>query len=208
MPDPDNSSVLDLGAIEPNELARRAHGGCADSFAELSRRFRPRLLNLLKVRLGGRHLDAEDVAQEALAKAFRHLDRFNPRYCFSTWLYTIAIRLAHDHIRSQRRRPPQVSLIDAQDIANEPTAAAQLQRQEDIDNIWQTAKRLLPDAQFNALWLRYGEGLSTIDVARTMQRTRIGVRVLLHRARLTLVDELNRRDMEFPSQSRRSMEKS
>src|SRR5580765_3872346 len=91
---------IDLGAIEPNELVRRALGGCADACTELSRRFRPRLLNLLRNQFGSQYSDAEDIVQEALARAFRQLDRFDPRYRFSTWLYTIAIRLAHDEART------------------------------------------------------------------------------------------------------------
>src|SRR5262245_24576295 len=96
-------SWAELADVEPNELFRRVRGGCSDSSAELSRRFRPRLLNLLTEQLGCQHSDAEDIAQEALARAFQHSDRFDPRYRFSTWLYTIAVRLAHDHARSVRR---------------------------------------------------------------------------------------------------------
>lgn len=178
---------MDLGAIEANELVRRAHGGCADSCTELSRRFRPRLVKLLVVQFGGQYSDAEDLAQEALARAFQHFDRFDPRYRFSTWLYTIAIRLAHDVARSQRRRPRQVSLNDVDCVARSPTVASQVQQQEDIGNLWAIAKRVLSEDQYTAMWLRYGEDLSAVEVAKVMRKSRIGVRVLLHRARLALV---------------------
>jgi RNA polymerase sigma-70 factor (ECF subfamily) len=196
MPGIENSPVVDLGAIEANELVRRAHGGCADSCTELSRRFRPRLVKLLAAQCGGQYSDAEDIAQEALARAFAHFDRFDPRYRFSTWLYTIAIRLAHDLARNQRRRPRQVSLNDIDCASRETTGALQAQQQEEVGNLWATAKRVLSDDQYTALWLRYGEDLSAVEVSKVMRKSRIGVRVLLHRARLALVAEIDPQHLE------------
>ncbi|MGD9691556.1 MAG: RNA polymerase sigma factor [Phycisphaerales bacterium] len=44
-------------------------------------------------RLCGRADLAEDVVQEAFVRVLTHLDRFDPRFRFSTWLFTIAKRL-------------------------------------------------------------------------------------------------------------------
>ena len=178
-----------LGAVEPNELVRRALAGCADSYAELSRRFRPRLINLLRARLGRWQAEAEDVAQEAFARAFQNLERFNPRYQFSTWLYTIALRLASDHTRQQQRRPRTLTLDPLSDAHAAKTAAPSvtIDVTEQVDNLWSVAKNRLSELQYTAMWLRYGEGLSTDEVARVMSKTRIGIRVLLHRSRTILI---------------------
>lgn len=45
------------------------------------------------LRLSGRPDIAEDVVQDAFVRVLTHLDRFDPRYRFSTWLFTIAKRL-------------------------------------------------------------------------------------------------------------------
>lgn len=185
----DDSPPIDLRTVDPNELVRRAHGGCAESFAELSRRFRPRLLNLLEKRLDGRHADAEDVAQEALARAFGRLDDFDSRYRFSTWLYTIAIRLSHDQIRRRRRRLQYVAFDTELCEQAAVNASMPADSRDEADNLWALAKRVLSEAQFTAMWLRYGEDLTAAEVAGVMQRTRIGVRVLLHRARARLLAE-------------------
>jgi RNA polymerase sigma-70 factor (ECF subfamily) len=192
----ENSPPMDLGAVEPNELVRRARGGCADSCAELSRRFRPGLLKFLAKQLGGRHADAEDIAQEALARAFQHFDRFDPRYRFSTWLYTIATRLAHDDARSRRRQPKQVSLCDIDCASSDTNAALIAQQQEEAGNLWEMARRVLSRDQYAAMWLRYGEDLSPVEIAKVMRKTRIGVRILLHRARLALVAEIGKQGGE------------
>jgi RNA polymerase sigma-70 factor (ECF subfamily) len=186
----DNSPPTDLRVVEPNELVRRAQGGCADSFTELSRRFRPRLQHLLERRLEGGQPDAEDVAQEALARAFGRLDQFDARYRFSTWLYTIAIRLAADHARGRRRRLQRV-VVDLDACAQaESRRTMPVEPVDDAGNAWQIAKRVLNDVQFTALWLRYGEDLTPGEVAQVMRRTRVGVRVLLHRARTRLAAKL------------------
>jgi RNA polymerase sigma-70 factor (ECF subfamily) len=48
--------------------------------------------------------DAEDVAQEALLRAYRHFDRLRDRNRFRAWLVRIAFRLALDRLRSRKRR--------------------------------------------------------------------------------------------------------
>lgn len=55
-------------------------------------------------------LDAEDVMSISLTKAFLNLDKYNPNYSFSNWVYTIATRTAIDFNR--------VNSLDTQPIVN------------------------------------------------------------------------------------------
>src|SRR5260370_9515869 len=48
--------------------------------------------------------DAEDVAQEALLRAYRQFDRLRDRNRFRGWLVRIAFRLALDRLRAAKRR--------------------------------------------------------------------------------------------------------
>src|SRR5260370_18341415 len=48
--------------------------------------------------------DAEDVAQEALLRAYRQFERLRDRNRFRAWLVRIAFRLALDRLRSGKRR--------------------------------------------------------------------------------------------------------
>lgn len=189
-----------LAELAPNELARRAQTGCADSFAELSRRFRPRLIRLVEPRVGHCRADAEDVAQDSLARAFDRIQMFDARGQFSTWLYTIALRQAVDHTRRERRRP-QLAAMDVDSLTTgESDAAAAALRRDEADNLWALAQDLLPEPQHTAMWLRYGEDLSPAEIARVMGRTRIGVCVLLHRARHRLAEALSERDGEVAAE--------
>ncbi len=172
---------------DPNDLVVRARSGCEESYAELARRYFPRLVQLLLARIAGsNHMDAEDIAQESLARAFQKLDAFNPKYRFSTWLYTIAIRLAMDHNRGTRRRLTLLethrSLIDLQG-RSQVTSVVEFECRESVDAIWRIARTALAEPYYTAMWLRFAEDLSVEEVARVMRKTKVGVRVLLHRAR-------------------------
>jgi RNA polymerase sigma-70 factor (ECF subfamily) len=188
------SMTEDLANVEPNELVRLALGGCSDAFTELSCRFRPRLLQLLRPRLGGHWADAEDVAQDALTRAFQSLERFDPRYQFSTWLYTIAVRLAYDHSRVRRRDGNHLSLDAEPPVTRNRGPEEASVQQESLGNLWATARRCLTENQFTAWWLRFGDDLSIREVAQVMRKTQVGVRVLLHRGRVRLIKQLSESD--------------
>jgi len=63
-------------------------------------------------------------------------------------------------------------------------------REQESQNLWDTAKKLRPDL-YQALWLRYVEDLPLKEIAGVMKKSRVHVRVLLHRARLQLGKQLN-----------------
>jgi RNA polymerase sigma-70 factor, ECF subfamily len=187
---PDSDAALDAG-----ELVRRAQEGCVDSFAALVHIYRPRVIAFLSSRCGVGSHEAEDLAQEAFARAHQRLDEFDPRYQFSTWIHTIARRAAIDRARQRARRPQHVSLaeteIEPAHAANDPTAI--VEQREEAGNIWRLARAVLTEPQFTATWLRFAESCEVEEIARRMGRSRIGVRVLLHRARVILVRESARR---------------
>lgn len=77
---------------EERDLIRRAAKGDKDAAGTLIRGHQPSLYAYL-LRMSGRPDVAEDTVQEAFVRALTHLDRFDERYRFSTWLFTIARRL-------------------------------------------------------------------------------------------------------------------
>ena len=167
-------------------LVVRACGGCELAFTQLDQYYRPRLIRFLSSRLSSQE-DAEDVAQETMMKAWQALERYSPSHSFSTWLYTIAIRTGIDWTRKKKRHATgtsQQTLSSIPDTSANPEQFEELQEQQ--EQLWQIAKRHLSAKQFEVLWLHYGEGLSPSEIAQVMQRSAIGIRVGLHRARNTL----------------------
>jgi RNA polymerase sigma-70 factor (ECF subfamily) len=179
---------------EPKDLevawVRRALDGDQDAYTWLANRYETRLRMVLQRRLGSRWSDAEDAVQETLTRAFRALDRYDARYRFSTWLFTIGLRVVLDMQRAHRRQPLVVSDDKVWSELADRAGAATTNEGFDASEIWEQAKRYLNEAQSTALWLRYAEDLSIREIAMVLGKTQVGIRVLLHRARLELMKRI------------------
>jgi len=165
--------------LSDEELASKVATGSTSYFEELITRYSSRLYYFLRYRFKTDQ-DIEDLIQETFLKAFRNIDRFKAEHKFSTWLYTIAIRLAISRFRSEKKRSvsldPSPSPPDPQDIVIQKEASR---------NIWNLASTLR-ETQYEALWLYYGEDIQIKEMAKILNKKPITVRVLLHRARQNL----------------------
>lgn len=163
-------------------LAGRAAAGSAEAFAELVELYAGRLVRYLRG-MGVPSHDADDLVQESFIRAYDALDRYDPRYAFSTWLYTIARRLACNFFRDRRDHAalPEAGLPAADEGTDEP---------DPLPDTWGLAQRLLQPRYYEALWLFYGEDLSMKELADVMQITVTNAKVLVHRARQQLAQHL------------------
>jgi RNA polymerase sigma-70 factor (ECF subfamily) len=87
----------DDGAVLARVLA-----GDGDAFATLVRRYEPKL----RVYVSGIvsvEEEARDLVQETFIRAWRHLDQYDSRFRFSTWLFRIAHNIAIDHLRRRKQ---------------------------------------------------------------------------------------------------------
>lgn len=62
--------------------------------------------------------DVEDLSQETYLRAMRSLPRFDARSSARTWLFSIARRVAADHVRTAMRRPRLASVADWVEVAD------------------------------------------------------------------------------------------
>jgi RNA polymerase sigma-70 factor (ECF subfamily) len=84
-------------------LVRRAQAGDVSAYEELVRTHQHRVLAVVGGILRGSE-DVEDVAQQALAKAYFSIKRFDLRSAFGTWLYKIAVNECWDYLRKKKVR--------------------------------------------------------------------------------------------------------
>lgn len=77
---------------EEHQLIVRAAAGDRSAAEVFIRAYQNQLFSYL-VRMCGRPDIAEDIVQDAFVRVLSNLDRFDPRFRFSTWLFTIARRL-------------------------------------------------------------------------------------------------------------------
>lgn len=180
------------------QLAERVQAGCAESFAELDRRLRPRLFYVLARRLASRE-DAEDLVQQTLLRVFEKIDLYDPRQRLSPWVFTIALRLTAEHVR-RKSFPTQQDATPTSDHVDTTAGPAELASRREIrDQLWTIADRVLKPEQWTALWLFYGEGHSVKEVAQSLGRTKTSTSVLLFRARRTLLPYLEKLTDAKPS---------
>ena len=165
------------------ELAKRAADGSAEAFAELVARYETRLFSYLR-RFQRCRSDAEDVTQEAFIRAWRFIDRYDARYAFSTWLFTIASRCSMNLSRDHRKRS--TAPLNSDTPALRPSPERQTLDREQSATIWSVAEEVLTEEQRAALWLRYVEQLPMADIAAVLDKNVVAVRVMLHRAKQRL----------------------
>jgi RNA polymerase sigma-70 factor (ECF subfamily) len=91
---------IDVATAAPADHASASKGD-PDAFEAAARPHYANLVRRLVLVLGDER-DAEDVAQDTYLKAFRSWDRFDGTDV-RAWLYTIALRLAFNHLRGRRR---------------------------------------------------------------------------------------------------------
>lgn len=182
----------ELGASEDVSLVCSAKQGDMVAFDELTKRYSPMIFRIA-MRIAGSREDAEDVVQDAFLKAFLHLQGFEERSRFSTWLTRIAVNEALARLRRSRRGPT-VSIDDRTDdsMSLGDRIADWKPNPEQHYNTFQLRKLLheavlsLPDRHKAVLLLRDVEGLCIADTAEMLGLSVPNVKTRLLRAHLKL----------------------
>jgi RNA polymerase sigma-70 factor (ECF subfamily) len=131
--------------------------------------------------------DAEDVAQEAFVRAYRHFAQLRDRERFRAWLVRITWRLALDHRRGDKRRAAREDASGATSAG--ASADAALVAQERAALLWQ-AIDALPEKLRVAIVLANIEGHDVDEVARLLALPVGTVKSRLFEARRKLKERL------------------
>ncbi len=147
------------------------------NFEELYHAELPRIYNFFRYRVGDNQL-AEDLTSETFEKAWRNRERY--RYdiaAFSTWLFTIARRVAQDYFRKHRNEIPleEISNISANGLVEDIS-----QQSADFAHLSVLLARLA-DRERELLALKYGAELTNRAIARLSGLSESNVSVILHR---------------------------
>src|SRR5579859_5028503 len=139
--------------------------------------------------LGSSH-DAEDVVQETLLRAWRALERFEPRAQLQTWLYRIATNACLDELERRPRRPEPVDpfpeRLSDESVAPTYDPAARYAIREGMELALLRAIQELPGRQRAVLIFRDVLGWTAAEVADVLESTVASVNSALQRARATI----------------------
>src|SRR5262245_34822567 len=170
-------------------LIERCKRGDQAAYALLLRKYQNSVYNLCRKMVRNPE-EARDLSQEAFVKTFATLERYNPIYAFSSWLFKITANLCIDHIRKQRMK---LFSIDDPVDGEEGPIARQLedpaQRPDEASERAELGSRIraaidkLPEHYRVILLLRHQEQLSYDEIAQRLDVPLGTVKARIHRAR-------------------------
>lgn len=153
MTPPRRTPDVGSGAARPSDesLLAGVATGDADAATALVRRYQRRVYGLARTVLGDPSA-AEDVAQEAFVRMWRHAEAFDAsRASVATWLLTITRNLAIDALRLRRAEPTDPAVLVALQLPSGERDPADAALVEDDVRRLRTAIATLPDEQRRAL---------------------------------------------------------
>ena len=180
------------GPLTPAEaekvLVRRVQEGDVSAYEELVRIHQHRVLAVIGGILRGSE-DVEDVAQQALAKAYFSIRRFDMRSAFGTWLYKIAVNECWDYLRKKKVR----RLVYESDLSEE-----QVRKLESTPEQSYGGHQHLEEKDQLMLVMKEVEGFSVEEIGEVLGLNVNTVKVRLFRARGRVVEMYRKRMQKRP----------
>ena len=180
-----------FSALHDSEIVRRVRGGDRALFEVLMRRHNQQIYRAARAIVKD-EAEVEDVMQQAYINAYTHLDQFEERSQFSTWLTRIAVNEA---IARRQRRRTVLSMTEnleggRVDVAEamtspQPTPEHQAYARE-LQRVLEEAVDELPESYRAVFMLRDIEGLSTSETGEGLGLGEEAVKTRLHRARVMI----------------------
>jgi RNA polymerase sigma-70 factor (ECF subfamily) len=136
------------------------------------------------VRLCGDRELAEDLAQETFVRVLGNLDRFDDRFRFSTWLFTIGRRLWMNHLNKLRPRSDSEHVERSGDVQASPgMVAVRREQRTRLRALLDAALAALTPSQREMVLLYHQQEMGVGEIARRWSLPEGTVKSHLFRAR-------------------------
>jgi RNA polymerase sigma-70 factor, ECF subfamily len=113
--------MVDYAQLSDQDVISHARKGRETAFRELIRRYERPVFSVIYRMVHDREL-AEDLAQETFIKVLNALDRYDPKFKFSSWIFKIAHNATLDHLR--KKEPETLSLDGSPHASTQDQAEA------------------------------------------------------------------------------------
>ncbi len=159
------------------------------AFSSLVRYFQPKMFSLA-FRILCDEEEAKDVVQDTFIRAWLHLNDYNPKFQFSTWLYKIASNLCLDRVKSFEKTHSQ-PLTDIREnyIESNQDIESELINREIASSIRQLTSQLSPKQKL-LFTLRYLEEVDIPEIVEITGLSAAKIKSNLYLARKTITDKL------------------
>jgi RNA polymerase sigma-70 factor, ECF subfamily len=164
-------------------MIRKAKKGDGRAIEALIRAHQDALYAFM-LRMSGRPDVAEDIVQEAFVRVLKNLDRFDTRFRFSTWLFTIAKRLYVNSIQKLRPSYDSDAIDNHYGSDNAPGSdAVRLETIQNVRTVIDFALEELAPQQREIILLFHQQNWPITDIAMYLDMPEGTVKSHLHRAR-------------------------
>ena len=192
--------LLELANLPDADVVSLAQQERESAFSELVRRYERPVFSLVFRMVRDRET-AEELAQETFIKVLNNIDRYQPQFKFSSWLFKIANNIAIDHLRKRQivtismdGSPHAATAAEAEatsfDVAiRQESALEEMEARELGSEIEKAIAQLRPEYR-SCIMLRHVEGRSYEEIAATLDLPLGTVKTYIHRARIQLRDAL------------------
>ncbi len=179
-------------------LVVKAREGSQKAYADLMHRYKDSIYFMVLKMVNNKE-DANDLTVETFAKAFEKLDKYQPEYAFSTWLFRVATNNCIDFIRKKKLNTMSIhgmmdddgedkTLQIKADVLNPEESSIKKQQTEELKLLIEN----LPIRYRDLITLRYFDELSYEEIAQQLDLPLGTVKAQLFRARYLLGNILNR----------------
>ena len=171
-----------------SEWLDKAQRGDPQAFTWLVETYQRPVYNLC-YRMLGNAQDAEDGAQETFLRAYKSMQRYDPKRSFSTWLLSIAAHYCIDQIRRRRLQLVSVEDLPTPDLPDPtPGMESKLSRKEEQRRVRAVLNTLDP-VDRAAVVMYYWYDFSYKEISQALSLTVSAVKSRLHRARRAMAQE-------------------
>jgi len=179
-------------------LVVKAREGNQKAYADLMQRYKDSIYFMVLKMVNNKE-DAMDLTVETFAKAFEKLDKYQPDYAFSTWLFRVATNNCIDFIRKKKLNTQSIhGMMDEDgdemplqikaDVLNPEESSIKKQQTEELKLLIHS----LPSRYRNLITLRYFDELSYEEISLQLDLPLGTVKAQLFRARYLLGNIITR----------------
>lgn len=192
---PGRSSGNAIGAERLSDLVHQAKGGDVEAFHEIYRIFGEKILNYVH-RLTGSREDAEDLTQDTFILAFRKLGTLKDDRKIQSWLFRIA---QNNVFQKYRGKTPMIESLDdeeASELSESQRFSGPTKGPEDavlsneLSEVIDRVIRDLPPKYRQVFVLSAIQKLSYQEISEIVNRSLASVKSDIHRARVTVRDQI------------------
>ncbi len=161
--------------VSDEELMEAWKNGYEEAFSRLYHRYHKKIFGYLMNRMRSES-KAQEVFQDVYMKLHRNRTKYDKKYPFRPWLFTIVRNAMIDAIRSNR----QSGFVEFQEEIHSQTTVVPKETQISFNDV--NGFNALPERQRRAITMKYSEDLSFLEIAEHLNTSEGNVRQIISRA--------------------------